>query len=278
MRECHFRTRTYKPRAFPLVRSQSHVHSGSSPLKRLSQVDRSSTVDQPASDAEGRYVERGNVRRCGLCTRKITAIEDEGMMAKQWLGGVNCFGTGLRVCCLSAVAYCSGFVLSLHSFTHSLTHSLTAKPWNTPRSYWTALHLFFCQRLQRNKHGHPEALCVLAPSFLLPSFGSSTVVTHVLIPTRVAEIETLPNIHGIHTLVRTPSNYVQQHPSHGILSHNRNRPLHDPPYRNRLSPHEARRRLRDPRGRHHPPHPVRRGATRLHGLRHTQDLWIQKKP
>ena len=142
MRGCHFRTRTYKPRASSLVRSQSHVHGGSSPWKRPSQVGRLSTVGQPASDAEGRYVERGNVRRYGLCARMITAIEDEGMMAKQWLGGVDCFGTGLRVCCLSAVAYCSGSVISL-SFTHSLTHSFTARPWNTPRSYWTALHLFF---------------------------------------------------------------------------------------------------------------------------------------
>ena len=61
--------------------------------------------------------------RCGLCARMITAIEDEGMMAKQWLGGVDCFGTRRRVCCLSAVAYCLGFALSL-SFTHSLTYSL----------------------------------------------------------------------------------------------------------------------------------------------------------
>jgi len=124
MRGCHFRTRTYQPRAFSLVRSQNHVHSGSSPWKRLSQVGRLGTVDQPASDEKGSYVGRGNVRMYGLCARMITAIEDEGMMAKQWLGGVDCFGTGRRVCCLSAAAYCSGSVNSL-SFTHSLTHSLT---------------------------------------------------------------------------------------------------------------------------------------------------------
>ena len=147
MRGCHFRTRTYKPRAFSLVRSQNHVHGGSSPWKRLSRVGRLGTVDQPASDAERRYVGTGNVRRCGLCTRKITAIEDEGMMARQCLGGVSCFGTGLRVCCLSAAACCSGPVISL-----SFTHLLTAKPWNTPRSYWTALHLFFvCVFSETNK-------------------------------------------------------------------------------------------------------------------------------
>jgi len=204
MRGCHFRTRIYKPRASSLVRSQSHVLSGSSPWKRLSRVGRLCTVDQPASEVEGRYPRRGNVRMYGLCARKITAIEDEGMRARQCLGGVNCFGTRLRVCCLSAAAYCLGFVLSL-SFTHLLTHCQTLE---YPEVILDGTSSVLCQHLQRLKHSHLEAIYVLAPPFLLPPIGPFTVVTHVLIPSRVTEAKTLPGVHRIHTRIRTPSRYA----------------------------------------------------------------------
>jgi len=156
MRGCHLRTRTYKPRASSLVRSQSHVLSGSSPWKRLSRVGRLCTVDQPASEVEGRYPRRGNVRMYGPCARKITAIEDEGMMARQCLGGVNCFGTGLRVCCLSAAAYYSGSVLSL-SFTHSRGHSLTHSLSNlgTPRGH-TGRHFICFSSASSAKQAQPH--------------------------------------------------------------------------------------------------------------------------